>query len=103
MWTDIINSGFLQNSHLDDVKSVFGRLKQSQEHLLMNMSSSLTSLPRKYQNQVFNFLYLVHEKKKTAKSNSSVLQEALVCQAYCIATDFQTLVNFPESKTKNSV
>lgn len=36
---------------------------------------------------------------QTPKSKSNVLQEALVSQAYCAATDFQVLAKFSESRT----
>lgn len=39
--------------------------------------------------------------KQNPKSSPIVLQEAWVSQAYCVTTDFQTLVNLPNSKTEN--
>lgn len=40
--------------------------------------------------------------KQNPKSSPIVLKEAWVSQAYCGTTDFQTLVNFPDSKEKKS-
>jgi len=58
---------------------------------------------RKISKPNFSFPVFCTWEKTPPKSNSSVLQDTLVHQAYCIATDLQILVNFSASKTKKSV